>query len=401
MRKDSFILGENFKINLNSHETWLNDNILVVGSSGSGKSRTIVEPNLYYGTGSYIISDPKGSLFRKYEKFFRKKKYKVYKIDLIHPSKGNHYNPLWFIETDRDVLKVATILNGSEDSFNKDPFWDKSSYVLLTALIYYLIETSTEEEDLLNFVNLLDCLTKCIKNESNKSPMDSLMKDLFLSNHDSKAVSNYLKVECSAKTYNCIVLTLQSKLGILDSPSVSCMLTDNDLELKEIGQKNTVVFVTCSDTDRSLDVLANLFFTQALAELTSYADQECKDGELPVPVMFLMDDFATNVVIDDFPKSIATIRSRNISAVMMIQAEAQLEDCYGKSGAKTIIGNCDTYVYLGSNDIETASSISVRMDKPIHWVLALKPEECLVFRRGELPKLVQKCKSFTNEKKVL
>ena len=224
------------------------------------------------------------------------------------------------------------------------------------------------------------------------------MKDHLCLNPNSRAVSNYLKVDCAEKTYNCIVLTLQSKLGILDIPSVAKMISKNDIEFTDLAQRPTVIFVICSDTDRSLDVLANLFFTQALSELTTYADQECENGELPVPVMFMMDDFATNVVIDDFPKSIATIRSRNISCVMMIQSESQLQDCYGVNGAKTIIANCDTYVYLGGNDIETATSISNRIDKPVHWILQLKANQCLVFRRGEAPKMVNKYINLKNNK---
>ena len=147
MRRDHFILGENVEINLNSHETWLNNNILIVGSSGTGKTRTIVEPNLQHPVGSYVISDPKGMLYQKFAKIFKKNGMNVQKIDLIHPEQGSYYNPLDFISNDRDILKIATILNNSTESFDRDPFWDKTSLILLISLIYYLIEISTPEDD--------------------------------------------------------------------------------------------------------------------------------------------------------------------------------------------------------------------------------------------------------------
>jgi len=388
MRKDSFIVGEGVEISLNSHQTWLNNNILIVGASGSGKSRTIVEPNLYHSEGSYIISDPKGALYKRFSGLFRLKGYDVQKLDLIHPSEGSHYNPLAFIESDRDVLKIATILNGDNDSFSKDPFWDNAASLILISMIYYLREEYPKAKQ--TIPNVLKCLELCNKTENARpSRMDVLMSDLALRNPKSDAVRYYRKVECAAKTYNCVLLTLQTKLGILDSSSVSEMLNHSDIVFKELSMKPSVVFVTCSDTDRSLDVIGNLFFTQALNELTLFADSQ-STGELPIPVMFMMDDFATNVVIDDFQNSIATIRSRNISTVMMIQSESQLQQCYGTNGAKTIIANCDTFVYMGGNDIETAHEVSIRADRPLSQILNMPSTQCWIFRRGEKPHQCEK-----------
>ena len=399
MRKDSFILGEGVEVSLNSHETWLNNNILIVGASGSGKSRTIVEPNLYYCHGSYVISDPKGALYKRFSGLFRLKGYNVQKLDLIRPSEGSHYNPLSFIESDRDVLKIATILNGDNDSFSKDPFWDNAASLVLISMIYYLREEYPKAKQ--TIPNVLKCLELCNKSENGRpSRMDVLMSDLALRNPKSDAVRYYRKVECAAKTYNCVLLTLQTKLGILDSSSVSEMINHSDIDFAEIGQKPTVVFVTCSDTDRSLDVIANLFFTQALNELTLFADSQ-STGELPIPVMFMMDDFATNVVIDDFQNSIATIRSRNISTVMMIQSESQLQQCYGVTGAKTILANCDTYVYMGGNDVETARTVSIRADKPLSQILNMNSTQCWIFRRGENPRLCDKHTAYIKHMKEL
>lgn len=389
MRNDSLILAENCEVSLNSHETWANNNFLVVGSSGCGKTRTIVEPNLYNACGSYLISDPKGILYKKYGNLFRIKGYQVKTLNLVDLSDSICYNPLAFIQSDADVMKVARILTGDQSSFHDDPFWDESSQILLVSLIYFLRETQKKKNQ--TIPELIKLLSKCYRAETdNISIMDSIMRRHKASFPDSAAARNYEKISCSSKTYNCIVVTLQAKLGLLDCGEVARVLSGNEISFCAAGVQDTAIFVICSDTDRSLDLLAKLFFTQAMNELTLFADTHCENGELPVPVMFLLDDFATNVVIDDFPRSIATIRSRNISAVLMIQAESQLEECYGREGARTIIGNCDTYVYMGGNDLETARSVSERIDKPVKSILCLPQMDCIIFRRGENPRICHK-----------
>ena len=389
MRNDSLILAEGCEVSLNSYETWTNNNFLIVGSSGSGKTRTIVEPNLYNSCGSYLISDPKGALYRKYGNLFRIKGYQVKTLNLVNLSESIRYNPLAFIHTDADILKVARILSGDQGSFHNDPFWDESAQILLVSLIYFLRETRRKKDQ--TIPELIRLLSQCYRTElDNASVMDSIMRRHKETFPDSVAVKNYEKISCSSRTYNCIVVTLQSKLGLLDCGEVERVLSGNEISFCGAGMQDTAIFVICSDTDRSLDLLAKLFFTQAVSELTLFADTHCENGELPVPVMFFLDDFATNVVIDDFPRSIATIRSRNISAVLMIQAESQLEECYGREGARTIIGNCDTYVYMGGNDLATARAVSERIDKPVKRILCLPQMDCIIFRRGETPRICHK-----------
>ena len=181
-----------------------------------------------------------------------------------------------------------------------------------------------------------------------------------------------------------ILITVNSRLGAFDTPELNTMTAKDDIRIAALGQKKTALFVVVSDTDRSLDGLANIFFTQAMNELCRYADKHCKDNCLPVPVRFILDDFATNCKIDEFPRMISSIRSRGISTMLMIQAESQLTEQYGYDG-KTIIGNCDTYVYLGSNDVDTAKAVAERCDVSVKKVLNMPVGTNWIFRRGQAP----------------
>ena len=202
---------------------------------------------------------------------------------------------------------------------------------------------------------------------------------------DSYAVSQYKKFRVAAgKTLKSILISLNARIGQFDTPEIRELTKYDTIRISGIGMKPTAVFVVVSDTDRSLDGLANLFFTQAMNELCWQADKRCKGNTLPVPVRFILDDFATNCKIAEFPRMIASIRSRGISTMLMIQSEAQLEEGYNKD-ARTIIGNCDTYVYLGGNDVDTAEAVARRCDVPLKKILNMPVETNWIFRRGQEP----------------
>ena len=181
-----------------------------------------------------------------------------------------------------------------------------------------------------------------------------------------------------------ILITVNSRIGLFDTPEINRMLGSDTINIPGIGQRKTALFVVVSDTDRSMDTLANLFFTQAMNELCLYADNHCPDCRLPVPVRFIMDDFATNCKIEEFPRMISSIRSRGISAMLMLQAESQLESSYGCDWS-TIIANCDTYVYTGGNDVETAKAVATRCDMPVKRILNMPVGSIWIFRRGQTP----------------
>ena len=388
MDRNQMILAQDQYYSLDCYKTQLNNNVLVVGTSGAGKTRSIVKPNLLQASGSYIVSDPKGNLYEQYKGFLEKEGYVVKKLDFTDPMHSAHYNFFHYIRTTQDIVKIAHMLiyQEADRSRTMDPFWDEAAQLLVQAIIAYLTEEwGPSEQNLHRVMQLLELFHNTKDTEINQSALDRIFEDLGSKNEDSYAVSTYRKFRVAAdRTLRSILITVNAKLGRFDTPEIGQMMKQDDIDIPSIGEKKTAIFVVASDTDRSLDALVNLFFTQAMNELCHHADKECKNNRLPVPVRFIMDDFATNCVIKEFPRMIASIRSRNISTMLMIQAESQLESCFGHDG-KTIIGNCDTYVYLGGNDVETAKAVAERCDVPVKKILNMPVGTNWIFRRGQAP----------------
>ena len=387
MERGKLILAQDQYYSLDCYETQLNNNVLVVGTSGAGKTRSIVCPNLLQATGSYVVTDPKGNLYGRYGKFLEENGYEVKKLDFTNPKESAHYNFFNYIKDQQDIIKIAHTLVNQDDmsSFRSEPFWDDATELLLQAMIAYMLEGEKEEDR--HFQNMMKLLETCNpgKTTYEGNRLELKFNRVQAYNPQSFAARQFKKFNIGAeKTLKSILITLYAKLGKYDSPELNEMMKMDDIDLESIGKKKTALFVVVSDTDRSLDGLVNIFFTQAMNVLCSYADRECQDNRLPVPVRFIMDDFATNCAIVDFQKMIASIRSRGISAMLMIQAEAQLSAMYG-SDAKTIIGNCDTYVYLGGNDVETAESIAKRCNVLPEKILYMPVGTNWIFRRGQRP----------------
>ena len=205
---------------------------------------------------------------------------------------------------------------------------------------------------------------------------------------ESWAYKQFMKVDSAPdRTYQTIISTVFSKISSFDSEELSKFLSKDDFDFKSIGQKPTVLFVEVSDTDRSADMIVNLLYTHLMNELCTYADDECRDGCLPVPVQFILDDFATNCWIDGFENMISNIRSRGISTMLMIQSESQLVAGYGES-AQTIIDNCSSYLYLGGNNFNSAETVARRSNKPVQEILNMPIDTCWLFRIGEKPQMV-------------
>lgn len=386
MDRNSLILGQEQYYSLDCFQTRLNNNVLAVGTSGAGKTRGLVEPNLRQAVGSYVVSDPKGNLYGKYKTYLQERGYRVLKLDFTDPANSEQYNFFRYIHSTQDIVRISHMLIYQEKNQNHhaDPFWDQTSQLLVQACMAYLMEVCSEKDQ--NFAMLMRLINSAEVDEydsSEKSPMDYLIDELMNNNPDSYAVKTYKKFRCAAgRTLRSILISVFARLGLFDSPEINRMMREDTINISSIGERQTALFVVVSDTDRSMDGLANLFFTQTMYELCYFADKHCVDNRLPVPTRFFLDDFATNVRIGEFPRMIASIRSRNISAMLMIQAESQLMESYGYDG-KTIIANCDTYVYLGGNDVDTAQAVARRCDLPVKRVLNMPVGTCWIFRRGQ------------------
>jgi type IV secretion system protein VirD4 len=388
MGENTMILGKDRYYSLDSYKTGINNNVLVVGASGAGKTRGIVIPNLLQATGSYVVTDPKGNLYYKYGDYLRKRGYDVKKLDFTNPADSLHYNFFAYIRNTHDIVKIAHMLMHEETQYRTvDPFWERSAQLLLQALIAVLEERyKTAGANFPWVMRLLEMASSPGDFDIQKMPLDGYFEKWAEEHPDNYSVRTYKKFRVAAtRTLRSILVTLNAKLGVYDSPELEEMMQYDEVNISEIGKRKTALFVVVSDTDRSLDGLVNMFFTQAMNELCYIADTECADYRLPVPVRFIMDDFATNCKIDEFPRMIASIRSRGISTMLMIQAESQLKKCYGDDG-RTVIGNCDTYVYLGGNDLETANAVAERCDVPVKKILNMPVGTNWIFRRGEEPR---------------
>jgi len=381
------ILAEGQYYSIDDYQTKRNNNILVVGSPGTGKTTSVVIPNLLQAYGSYIISDPKGQLYRQYARYFKGKGYSVKVLDFTHLEQSSHYNPFAYIHSTQDVIRMANSLVFQNDmaSFSKDPFWDYATFLLYCAVIAYLaFECPERMRTIQNMANLI-LMCQIMDDNAHNNELDKIMQRLKAKKPESFAVRQYEKFRMSpCRTTQSILITAHSKLAAFDFPELNKMTAIDDLNLVEMGKRKTAIFVVVSDTDRSMDGISNLFFGQALQELCNYADNKCTNGRLPVSVRFILDDFATNVKIGEFPRIVSCIRSRGISAMMLIQSEAQLQAAYGDDG-QTIISSADTYLYLGGNDLQTAQSVAMRGNLPLDKILSLPVGECIIFRRGSRP----------------
>ena len=329
-----------------------NVNVLVVGGSGSGKSASYSIPNAYQLLGSYVFTDPKGELYDRTAGYLKAHGYEIKVLNLVRPQYSDGYNPLMHITSEIDVDVIAnTIVKGQKTGDGgADPFWDDSAEMLLKALIYYLMATRPEEEQ-----NLASCaeLVRAANSNGGSNLLTELISKLP---YDHPARMNYKSIEIAPeKTYSSILSTLQSKLGKFDSKEIAELTSTDTINFEDIGNKKTAVYVISSDTHTAYDFLLTIFFSQMIQQLYNYADDN--GGALKVPTYFILDEFANIGKIPDFDKKISTSRSRKISFSVILQNLDQLEAVYEKS-YETIIGNCDTHVFLGSNSYKTVEYFS-------------------------------------------
>ena len=342
-----------------------NKNVLVVGGSGSGKTRFWLKPNLLQCHSSYVVTDPKGSIVVECGNALLKNGYKVRILNTINFKKSMHYNPFAYIHSEKDILKLVTTLmtNTKGEGSGGDPFWEKSERLLLTALIAYLhYEAPVEEQNFATLLEMLNTMQVLEDDEEYQNPVDLLFEELAKKKPNSFAGRQYKLYKLAAgKTAKSILISCGARLAPFDIQELRDLTMYDELQLDTLGDKKTALFLIMSDTDSTFNFLISMVYTQLFNLLCDKAD-DVYGGKLPIHVRCLIDECANIGQIPNLEKLVATIRSREISACLVLQARSQLKAIY-KDNADTIIGNMDSQIFLGGSEPTTLKDLSEMLGK--------------------------------------
>ena len=342
-----------------------NKNVLVVGGSGSGKTRFWLKPNLLQCHSSYVVTDPKGSIVVECGNALLKKGYKLKILNTINFSKSMHYNPFAYVHSEKDILKLVTTLmtNTKGEGSGGDPFWEKSERLLLTALIAYLhYEAPVEEQNFATLLEMLNTMQVLEDDEEYQNPVDLLFEELAKKKPNSFAGRQYKLYKLAAgKTAKSILISCGARLAPFDIQELRDLTMYDELQLDTLGDKKTALFLIMSDTDSTFNFLISMVYTQLFNLLCDKAD-DVYGGKLPVHVRCLIDECANIGQIPNLEKLVATIRSREISACLVLQARSQLKAIY-KDNADTIVGNMDSQIFLGGSEPTTLKDLSEMLGK--------------------------------------
>lgn len=368
-KKDKFnnkILTQNVSIGFDGHKHRRNINTVVIGGSGAGKTKFVIQPNLLQCSTSYVVLDPKGENLRDNGNLLKSKGYDIVVFNLKEPYKSCCYNPFAFIKSDDDVQKIATILmqaTSPKNAKSNDPYWDQQAEVLLKALMFYIYYEVEEEEQ--NFTFLLEMLREAQViegKEEEKSIIDEFFDELEADEPDHIAVRYYRDVRpVPGRTFNTIASVLKGRLEKFNLTSISKITSHNDIDFISLGSKKTALFLVIPDNDKSYNFLISILYLQMFQHLENYADSLPKK-HLPVHVQFLMDEFANITLPDNFQETLSLARSRGFSFTIILQALSQLKALFEKQW-ESIMGNCDTSIYLGGNEQSTHKYVSELLGK--------------------------------------
>ncbi len=394
--KNARILAKDILVSNDTRETGLNNNDLIIGASGAGKTGGYVIPNIQNMTGSLVVSDTKGSLEKRFAESLKAQGYDVYTLDLVNPMRSWGYNPLKGIRhyedgsyREQDVLTLANTLMPSLDE--REPFWEKAAASYLAFLIAYAMEALPVAEQ--NMCSVCELHRIFIQKKG-----DLTFVKWVDAHPEGFCAKTYWKMRASMgadKMWSSINEFANRALAPFDFKEAKHIFERSDsFDIRWLGQKKSVLFLNVSDTDRAFDDIVNVFYTQTLQLLCSEADAS-PDGRLRVPVRIIMDDFATSARIPDFDKVISVIRSREISVSLILQSMTQLESMYGEAPATTIVNNCDHLLYLGCQDQKTAEFIGCRAYKTPEAVLCKPRDKAYLLTNGEKARLVDKVKPYS------
>lgn len=362
----NLLLTQHFRMSLNGYKHKRNLNVLVVGGSGAGKSRTYAIPNIMQCNCSMVITDPKAELLRKTGGLLERMGYEVRVFDLINPETSFCYNPFAYVRDDKDVLKLINNLirnttpKGAQSS---DPFWEKSETALLQALMLYLLHEAPPEEQ--NFPMVMEMLSAAQVKEDDEdyqSPLDILFERLEMRDPDSIAVKQYgIYKQAAGKTAKSILISVGVRLAAFNLKQIASLTCTDELDLYSIGEKKVALFCCIPDADTSLNYLVGMIYSNLFQTLYYVADRKY-GGRLPVPVHCIMDEWPNVALPDDFDKILATMRSRAISCSIIIQNIAQMKALF-KDSWESLVGNCDEFLYLGGNEKEGHKYVSELLGK--------------------------------------
>lgn len=364
-KTDNIILSQHISMGLDGRRHKRNLNVIVVGGSGAGKTRGYVLPNIMECNCSYIIADPKGEILRKTGGLLEKEGYEICVLNLVDLEKSDCYNPIAYLRSDHDALKLVTNLiknTNEKGQKSSDPFWDKSEAAILQAFILYLLhEAPASEQNFSTVMYMIENAAASEEDESYKSPVDLLFDDLERKNPEHIALKMY-KVfkQAAGKTAKSILVSTAVRLAAFNLPEIARVTEKDEMFLNTIGNRKKAVFAVISDNDTSLNFIVSMLYSQAFQELYHEADRN--GGRLPVHVRVMMDEFANVALPENFEKVLATCRGREISINIIIQNMAQIKAMF-KDSWENLTGNCDTYIYLGGNESTSHEYISKSLGK--------------------------------------
>ena len=364
-KTNNIILSQHISMGLDGRKHKRNLNVIVVGGSGAGKTRGYVLPNIMECNCSYIIADPKGEILRKTGGLLEKEGYEICVLNLVDLEKSDCYNPIAYLRSDHDALKLVTNLiknTNEKGQKSSDPFWDKSEVAILQAFILYLLhEAPASEQNFSTVMYMIENAAASEEDESYKSPVDLLFDDLERKNPEHIALKMY-KVfkQAAGKTAKSILVSTAVRLAAFNLPEIARVTEKDEMFLNAIGNRKKAVFAVISDNDTSLNFIVSMLYSQAFQELYHEADRN--GGRLPVHVRVMMDEFANVALPENFEMVLATSRGREISINIIIQNMAQIKAMFRDSW-ENLTGNCDTYIYLGGNESTSHEYISKSLGK--------------------------------------
>ena len=367
--KDYFtnkVFSQNVRMGLDGKKHRRNLNTVVIGGSGAGKTRFYAKPNIMQCNTSFVVLDPKGEIIRSVGHLLEDNGYVIKVIDLIDMSKSLGYNPFHYIRSDKDVLKLITNLirnTTPKGSSTNDPFWEKSETALLEALMLYLYHYAPEDEQNITMImEMLNYAEVKEDEEDYESPLDELFKRLEIIDSNSLALKQYkIYKQAAGKTAKSILISVGVRLAAFNLEELASLTRFDEMELEQIGERKTALFAIIPDNDSTFNFIVGMLYTQ-LFQMLYYQADYVHGGELPVPVHFLMDEFANVALPDEFDKLLSTMRSRQIFVSIILQNLAQIKALY-KDSWESIVGNCDELYYLGGNEQSTHKYISELLGK--------------------------------------